>query len=933
MRPRRLAVQASLIAAGLLAACSGSSPLTERRPGMEQFVSQDPAAGALGAVGGAAPPTAVDTSSQAAPRAVEEADVYRLAGSTLYVLNGLRGLQIVDLADLDGPRLIGKVPAVGQPVDLYLRGTTAVFAVSDALAWGWVADSAAARPHTGSQVWTVDVTDPSAPRVISRLDVDGFVDQTRFVGDVLYVFSRRWGWYDAMLPAAGATVAPSGGDSVFLQSFDFADPAAPRPVARIDFLASGWSSHLAVTAERMVLSQSGQDPVSGSLATTFRTFDISSPTGDILAGAVFEAPGQVQDRWGMDIDPASGTFRAALARAWNTGADLRVWSASTPTMATPLGAVAVDVAESLTAARFDGARAYLVTAARVDPLWVVDLSDPAQPGLLGQVVMPGQLDFIEPRGDRLLALGHVSDPGAPWQLAVSLFDVADPRAPALLSRVAFGSGYGWVNAAPDDLRKTFQVLDASGLVLVPFQGWDPASWSWLGGVQLVDLGRSTLALRGFLAHPGRVARVFPVGAADQLAALSDQRLQLVDATDRDAPRERSGLDLARSVWALAAVQGKLVGLAGDWWRGDTSLVVTDPADPDATVPLARVRAPAPASRMFAAGAMVWLLSIDAAGGRAWLSGWDFTDPLHPMARGALDVTADVGLPTFGWGWGWGDQVVCDGRVLAIHRQAGWRPVPPVGTASGASGATGDEVLVYDLTDPDAPHLGGRVAMPDNTWSWGLNLSGPRLYLTHFELGRLLDGTGRFLLDRIDLANPSAPRLLAPVNVPGTFLSAAVDGVRVYTLESSWTASQATTSLHALDLTDRGTARLVGSVALPGSAGGALVTGDAAYLATWDWTGSRSILRLAGVVLAPFELASTQTVEASWAWPLSAGDGWLFLDAGGAAGQGVLAYRLDAPGHPTFKSFTRTSGWALDAVVLDGVAFLASGDRGVEAVVP
>ena len=381
------------------------------------------------------------------------------------------------------------------------------------------------------------------------------------------------------------------------------------------------------------------------------------------------------------------------------------------------------------------------------------------------------------------------------------------------------------------------------------------------------------------------------------------------------------------------MRGKLVALSGDWWRGDTSIVVTDPAEPDAPVPLARIKAPAPASRMFAAGDLVWLLSTDSAGGRAWLSGWDLADPLHPRARGALDVTADIGLPGFGWGWGWGDQVVCNGRVLAVHRMRGWGPAPAEGAPIGAGGSSDDEVLVYDLTDPDAPHLGGRVVLPAGSWSWGLTAAGDRLYLTHFEWAGRPDGSGRYYLDRIDVADPHRPLLLPPVNVPGTFLAASADGARVHTLETSWTPDRTTTSLHALDLTDRGTARLAGSVVLDGYAGGALVTADAAYVASWDWTGSRSVLRLSGIELDPFRLATTQAVEASWAWPLRAGDGWLFLGASGGGGQGVLAYRLDAPGHPSFQSFTRTSGWAFDALVLDGVAYLPSGDRGIEVVVP
>ncbi|HET9552012.1 MAG TPA: beta-propeller domain-containing protein, partial [Anaeromyxobacteraceae bacterium] len=879
-------------------------------------------------------------------RAVEEADVYRLAGSTLHVLNGLRGLQEIDLADLARPALRGRVPVVGQPVDLYLRGATALFLVGDTLGWAWVAADGVARPTSGSQLLAVDVTSPAAPLVKARLDLDGFVEQSRLVGDVLYVVSRRTAFYD-LVPAtgggAGTGVASSpivaGPGDVALTSFDVSDPAAPRLVARLDVPAAGWSTHVAVTADRIVLAQSGWD--AQGPRSTFQAIDISSPSGALAAGATFTAPGLVPDRWALDVDAASGTFRAVLARGWAAGADVRVWRAATPAEATPLGAVPVDVAETLTAARFDGPRAYVVTAAQVDPLFVVDLADPANPGLLGQVSMPGRLDFVEPRGDRLVALGHEPTAAGPWQLAVSLFDVSAPSKPLRLSGVTFGGGSGWVSAQPDDLRKAFQVLDAEGLVLVPFQGWDATSWSWQGGVQLIDFTHDALALRGFLAHPGDVKRAFPLGPPGQLGALSDQRLQVVDATDRDRPAERSSLELARAVWAIGFAGGAAVELCGDWWRGDTSLVVADPADPDGPSPLARLATTAPASQLFTAGAMAWLLSRDVTTGQGWIEGFDLTTPASPVRRGRVAVEAALGLYGPWGGWGYGDQAVFTGRVLALHRTFGWGWVgPAAGPATGAGPVAStppDEVLLYDLADPDAPALAARVTLPTSGWSWGLTASGPYLWITHFEWepdsGTATASLGRYYVDRIDATDPAHPVLLPKVNVAGVFLSADASGARLATLEPTWDGQAATSFLHVLELTDRGTARLVGSVALPGYPGGAAVTPGWAYLTTWSWTGTASSQRLAAVDLAAVRLASDQPLEADWAWPLRAGDGWLLLSAARGGGQGLLAWRLDDPGAPRLGSFTRTQGWVQDAVLFGGKAYLPAGPYGVQVVEP
>ncbi|MCE9519736.1 MAG: beta-propeller domain-containing protein [Verrucomicrobia bacterium] len=68
--------------------------------------------------------------------------------------------------------------------------------------------------------------------------------------------------------------------------------------------------------------------------------------------------------------------------------------------------------ESLHATRFDGDRLYVVTFRNVDPLFVVDLSDPAAPAVKGHVEIPGWSIYIQPFGDRLLAVGVVQ-----WRLA------------------------------------------------------------------------------------------------------------------------------------------------------------------------------------------------------------------------------------------------------------------------------------------------------------------------------------------------------------------------------------------------------------------------------------------------------------------------------------------------------------------------------------
>ena len=50
--------------------------------------------------------------------------------------------------------------------------------------------------------------------------------------------------------------------------------------------------------------------------------------------------------------------------------------------------------ETIWSARFIGDRGYLVTFENIDPLWVIDLSNPFNPVILGELEVPGVSTYI-----------------------------------------------------------------------------------------------------------------------------------------------------------------------------------------------------------------------------------------------------------------------------------------------------------------------------------------------------------------------------------------------------------------------------------------------------------------------------------------------------------------------------------------------------------
>ena len=119
--------------------------------------------------------------------------------------------------------------------------------------------------------------------------------------------------------------------------------------------------------------------------------------------------------------------------------------------------------ETIWSARFVGDRGYLVTFENVDPLWVLDLSNPLEPQVLGELEIPGVSTYIHPVDeDHLLTIGIGPGDegiGLDWSTTqVSLFDVSDPSNPVLSDVEVLSPGY--VDENCENIRSC---------------GW---SWSW-----------------------------------------------------------------------------------------------------------------------------------------------------------------------------------------------------------------------------------------------------------------------------------------------------------------------------------------------------------------------------------------------------------------------------------------------------------------------
>ena len=92
--------------------------------------------------------------------------------------------------------------------------------------------------------------------------------------------------------------------------------------------------------------------------------------------------------------------------------------------------------ETLHGIRFAGDTAYAVTFLQTDPLYVIDLADPAAPRVLGEIEIPGFSAYLHPISPtQVIGFG----PGDDGDVLARLFDVGEPTAPRLLHTVRVGA--------------------------------------------------------------------------------------------------------------------------------------------------------------------------------------------------------------------------------------------------------------------------------------------------------------------------------------------------------------------------------------------------------------------------------------------------------------------------------------------------------------
>ncbi|MEZ4371467.1 MAG: beta-propeller domain-containing protein [Polyangiaceae bacterium] len=691
--------------------------------------------------------------------ALEEEALAETAGDRLYALSTFGGLSVIDIATPGQPKQLGQFTIDARPLSLHLHGNVALVVYDRT--------ESPDSYYTG-RVVALDVTDPASMRVLGDAELHGNFVRWRVVGDLLFVVSS-----DADCTSCQET------RGVTVTSFKISNTTGLEQVASLFFeLESLVPVCVTLTDKRAYLGLDAID-AQGKPSGKIQAVELSDLSGALTLGPSVLTKGVIGG-------PSSMDERAGVLRVVSWGG-VSTYGVESTDAILPLGEVAIQApySEQLKAARFDGDHAFAIMGDEgtsvSDPLFTFDLSDPTAPKLGARIEMPGFLYAVEPRGNRLLALGFDNDSS---DLQVSNVDISDLDNPKLLSRVHFGSD--WVER-PIDLHrmlKGFKLLEPEGLALVSFGVNDQTGArcpKYSSGIQLIDLSSDTLATRGVAPASNEFRQNWL--SQQGLYAVSDHQVELFDISDRDHPSRTTNATLVRHSSQTQVVNDQVVSVAASWWSQSTSLAVVNrsdaagPAVGEVSVDNPMCVDTYPSLQLFTDSGVAYVVQ-------------EHHDPVPTELRRATVVLAfDISNPAEPTLLGrYTQQSSGRRRLWALSEESGWQPRGLNGAAVGgkAEVMTGSTLAmlrspsmylqeyeavdasleVVDFSDPAQPKT---TVIP---FAHTLGLTGliawkNTILTSHYE--PVSDGRVEFFLDRIDVSNPSAPTL-EKINIPGSLLA-------------------------------------------------------------------------------------------------------------------------------------------------------------------
>lgn len=372
---------------------------------------------------------------------VDESDIAKIDGSYIYTVED-KYIVITDIRDGKLKEVTRFLPkdcgASDRVMEIYVDGDQLILVVQ-CYETSLEEDSAFCYEMNGkstTQIQVYSIVDRKNPEFEGRLIQDGYYNTSRKIGDVVYLFTQYnmtsdvVGYvekeYTSVIPkvngekvAASEIYLPesSGESGILVSSLDV---NKPDKVLDSKLVISGYAQTY-ISKDALYLYEEDYD---GAMITNIAKFALDE--GRISGVAAAAVSGYVRDTFAIN---ASDGYLRVLTTDYSTEDEVNALYILDENMKLTGQLTGIAPGEEIYAARFMGNTGYFVTYRNTDPLFTVDLSDPAKPEIIGELKVTGFSEYLHFWDDtHLLGIGYESDEntGNIENIKLSMFNIENP---------------------------------------------------------------------------------------------------------------------------------------------------------------------------------------------------------------------------------------------------------------------------------------------------------------------------------------------------------------------------------------------------------------------------------------------------------------------------------------------------------------------------
>jgi len=400
---------------------------------------------------------------------VDEADIIKNDGKYIYTVSG-NNIIIIDAYPAEDMEVLSEIKFSNEGIQgIFINEDKLIIfsrvydkAIYNEKARCMAIGCVIPQQESKTNIYVYDISDRETPELEETISVSGNYHDSRMIGDYVYVINNQYIYEEGVLPVVSRNnnVDVIEADEIYYS--DIKDTSFQYTIILAININTGETSEktlLTGRAQNIFVSQDNiyttytkyprwyKDVIDiDEEKTIINKFSIDK--NDVEYVSTGEVSGHILNQFSMDEYEDNFRIATTIGNMWDeenpSQNNVYVLDEELNVIGELEG---LAPGEKIYSVRFMGEKGYVVTFKKVDPLFVIDLSDPENPDVLGKLKIPGYSDYLHPYDENhIIGIGKEAveaedeNRNFAWYQGVkmAIFDVSDVENPIELHKVVIG---------------------------------------------------------------------------------------------------------------------------------------------------------------------------------------------------------------------------------------------------------------------------------------------------------------------------------------------------------------------------------------------------------------------------------------------------------------------------------------------------------------